>query len=107
MAQVIEHAMDDLRLTQSEVATRARQAGFALTQTQVSRILNGSVPLKVEDAQAIAAVLGMRLSALVVLAESDGDRPRPSESVTLGSTPVPTGGRRRRSRRGTAETPSA
>ena len=77
LAEIFEQARLDLGLTQAELSERARRLGYDVTQVQVSRVLRGAVPMKVEDADALARALGMSLSGALRIIERTG--------VTAGS----------------------
>lgn len=69
VVQVIHEEMGRQHIS---ITTAAEQAG--IRRETLSRYLNGIRPLPIDTAQAIAGILGMKLSALFKMAE---DRPEP------------------------------
>lgn len=107
---MIEQARLDLGWSQAQLAEQASthlEPGHPLTQTTLSRILRGAVPMRVDVAAALAAALGMTLTALLRLAEGAGPVETQALPVTRDSEPPPNGARRRRPRPVTGSHPRA
>lgn len=102
LASVIEEARLDLDLSQETLAERASvhlPAEDPLTQTTLSRMTRGKVPLRVDRCEAIAAALGMSFSALIQLAEHGAPRTVQAQPITETDGPRSNGARRRKPRR--------
>lgn len=100
----------ELGWSQQDMADRASAflpAGSPLTQTTLSRMLNGAVSLRIELVEAIAKALDMKLSALCRLAEGEMPRSARAVPVTDRTESPPNGARRRRPRRVTGQNPGA
>ena len=107
---MIEQARLDLGMSQSqlaELASRHLPDDRELTQTTLSRILRGTVPMRVNVAGALAAALGMTLAALLRLAEGQGPVETEALPVTRDNEQPPNGARRRRPRPVTGSRPTA
>lgn len=99
LASVIEEARLDLEMSQQALADGASRylpEEEPLTQTTLSRMLRGTVPLRVDMCEALAAALGMPFSALIRLAESRAPRVVEAQPITGPDDPPPNGGRKRR-----------
>lgn len=107
MAGALEEARLDLGWSQQLLSERASALGLTdVTQTTVSRMLRGKVPMQVGYAEALAIALGMNFSALCRLAEGRvpaDTRVMPVRPEEAG--PAPNDGRRRRPRHVTRPRP--
>lgn len=100
LASTIEEARLDLGWSQQMLAERATAHldGGELTQTTLSRMLRGAVPMRMDYIAAIAHAFGMSLSALCRLAEGREPKPARALPVTPEGDSSPSGARRRRPR---------
>lgn len=100
LASTIEEARLDLGWSQQILADRATAhlEDGELTQTTLSRMLRGAVPMRLDYLGAIAHAFGMSLSALCRLAEGREPTTARAMPVTPEGEPSPSGARRRRPR---------
>lgn len=101
LAATIEEARLDLGWSQQVLADRASahlDVG-RLEQTTLSRMLRGSVPMRVDYVGAIASAFGMSLSALCRLAEGREPHLTRAMPITPEDAPGPSDVRTRRPRR--------
>ena len=82
-AQRLRGCRDELGMTQQQVADRMTRQGFSMKQTTIAKIEAGQRPVRINEAVALANILGLQLVDLVgdpvasgEVAELDAERRR-------------------------------